>query len=147
AQLFLAVATVAGCTSTSQQITGPEPASKCSASVTSTPAEFGAEGGDGRLTVTTDRNCSWKAQTDAGWVTITPSGATQGSGTAPFTVATTNDPVAPTASLAVSNQRVTITQRAAACRYRLSVQELSLPAPGGGGAVDVTASSTLCEWS
>lgn len=147
AQLFLAVAAVTGCTSSSQQITGPGAAAKCSTTVTTSTGDFGAEGGEGRLTVTTERDCSWKAATDAAWVTFTAPAAMQGSGTVPFAVAATSDPVARTASITIADQRVAITQRAAACRYRLSAQEVSLPASGGGGAVEVAASSTLCEWS
>jgi hypothetical protein len=148
AQLFLSLAASAGCTSTSQQITGPAPtSSKCSISVATSAGEYGAEGGEGRLTITTERDCSWKAATDAAWVTFTTQADMQGSGTVSFTVAATSDPVTRTASISVADQHVAITQGAAACRYRLSAQEVSLPAPGGGGAVDVTASSTLCEWS
>jgi hypothetical protein len=147
AQLFLLSATVAACTSTSQQITGPGSTSKCSLSVTSSPTDFGSDGGEGRVTVTAERDCSWKAQTDATWVTIASQDETQGSGTASFVVASTSDPVARTASLTVADQHVSITQRPAPCRYRLSADQLGLPAPGGGGSVDVTASSALCEWT
>jgi hypothetical protein len=146
AQLFLAFV-IAGCTSTSQEITGPGPASKCSASLTTSTGDFAAEGGEGKLTVTTARDCSWKASSDAAWVTFTTPAEMQGNGTVSFTVAATSDPLSRSASITVADQHVAITQRAAACRYRLSAQEVSLPAPGGGGAVDVTASSALCEWS
>lgn len=85
---------------------------------------------------------------------ISPSRRTRGvhldvaaSSTASFTVAPTSDPVPRTASLAVADQTVKITQRAAPCRYRLSALQVSMPAPGGTGAVDVAASSGLCEWS
>jgi len=151
AQLFLLGFTaIAGCTSTSQQVTGPSASaasSKCSTTVNASPAEFGPEGGEGRLSVTTDRDCPWKVQTDAAWVTIATQGDTQGTGTASFTVAATADPVTRTAAVTVADQHVTITQRAAACRYRLSTQDVSLPTQGGGNAVDVTASSALCEWT
>jgi hypothetical protein len=148
-QLFLPIVIVgaAACTSTSQQITGPGPASKCSTSVTASSGDFGPQGGDGKLTIATERDCSWKAVTDAAWVTFTTPAEMQGNGTVSFTVAATSDPVTRTASLAVADQKVAITQRAAACRYQLSAQEVSLPAPGGGGAVDVSASSALCEWA
>jgi len=147
AQLFPLIAAVGGCTSTSQQITGPAPASKCSISVTTSAGDFGAQGGDGKVTVTTERDCSWKAATDATWVAFTTPAEMQGNGTVSFTVAPTTDPVTRTASLSVADQKVAITQRAAACRYQLSAQQVSLPAPGGGSAVDVSASSALCEWS
>jgi len=147
AQLFLLTTAIAGCTSTSQQITGPGPASKCSPSLTTSPGDFGADGGAGKLTVTTERDCSWKAASDAAWVTFTTPVEMQGNGTVSFTVAATSDPVTRTASLTVADQKAAITQRAAACRYQLSAQEVSVPAPGGSGAVDVSASSALCEWS
>jgi all-beta uncharacterized protein len=147
AQLFFVLSAITGCTSSSQQIIGPGPAAKCSATVTTSAGDFGPEGGDGRLSVTTERDCTWKAETDASWVTIATPNGMQGGGTVSFSVAATSDPVSRSASITVADQKVTITERAAACRYRLSAQDLSLPATGGGGAVDVTASSALCEWS
>src|SRR3954464_10689493 len=92
AHFVLLSAAVTACTSTSQQITGPGSTSKCSLSVTSSPTDFGSDGGEGRVTVTAERDCSWKAQPDATWVTIASQDETQGSGTASFVVASTSDP-------------------------------------------------------
>jgi hypothetical protein len=147
AYLVLLSAAVTACTSSSQQITGPGSTSKCSISVTSSLTDFGADGGEGRLTVTAERDCRWKVQTEAPWVTIGSQDEVQGSGTASFVVAPASDPVARTASLTIADQHVNITQRAAPCRYRLSADRMALPSPGGGGGVDVTASSGLCEWT
>jgi hypothetical protein len=110
-------------------------------------SEFNAEGGKGQVTVTTDRDCQWEARSDAGWLTISTSGAVQGSGTADFTVASTLDPITRTASLTIGEHTITITQRAAACGYRLSALELSVPSSGGTREIDVAASSALCEWA
>jgi hypothetical protein len=115
--------------------------------VVASATEFSSEGGEGRLTVTAERDCSWDVRTDATWLTITTTGEVQGNGTAAFVVAPTTDPVARTASLTIGEQHIAITQRAAACRYRLSKLDVSVPAPGGGADVDVTASSALCEWT
>jgi hypothetical protein len=142
----LILCTVAACTSASQQITAPG-SGRCAATLAASTTEFGAEGGSGRLTVATARDCRWQATTDAGWISVTSPGEAQGDGTAAFTVAALADPVARSASLAVGDDHVTISQRAAACRYRLSSVELSLPAAGGSSEIDVTASSSLCEWT
>jgi len=146
AQLLLLFAALQACTSTSQQITAPGAASKCTATVAVSSNEFSSDGGEGRVTVTAERDCRWEVQSDATWLTVRSTGETQGSGTASFVVAPTTDPLSRTASLTIVDQRVTITQRAAPCRYRLSSLELSVPPSGGSGEIEVAASSALCEW-
>jgi hypothetical protein len=146
AALLSALAIVA-CTSTSQQVTGVSPTSKCSTTVSASPTEFSADGGEGHLTVTTSRDCQWDATDDASWVTLTPPAEMQGSGTATFVVAATGEPVARSASLTVGDQHVTISQRAAACHFQLSSLQLSVPSAGGGADVNVTASNALCGWT
>jgi trimeric autotransporter adhesin len=140
-------AAIAACTSTSQEVIGVAPTSKCSTTVSASPTEFGADGGEGHLTVTTARDCQWDARDDAPWVTITPPAEMQGSGTATFVVAATGDPVARSASLTVGDQHVTISQHAAACHFQLSSLQLSLSSTGGGADVNVTASNAACEWT
>jgi Putative binding domain, N-terminal/Viral BACON domain len=144
----LLLAILAGCgTSTSLQLTAPGTLSKCTTTVSASATEFSPEGGDGQLNVTTELNCLWTADSNAAWLALTTSGERQGSGAATFKVAATTDPVPRSASLTVVDQQVTITQRAAACGYRLSTLELSVPAAGGGGTVEVTTTSALCEWT
>jgi hypothetical protein len=147
AHLLPFLTAIGACTSTSQQITGPPSDTKCAMQVALSESDFSARGGEGRVTVTTERDCRWSVQSSASWVTVKASGETQGSGAAAFAVAPTEDPLARSATLTVSDQQVAITQRAAECRYRLSVQDVSVPAAGGAVEVDVTASSALCEWT
>src|SRR3954466_5695882 len=137
----------AGCTTTSQQVTAPGKVAKCTVTATASTSEFSAAGGEGKITVTTDRDCDWELHDEAAWLTVMPPVAMQGSGTVTFTVAATNDPLTRTTTLVVADQRITITQRAAACTYRLSHLDVSVSAAGGGADVDVTASSALCEWT
>jgi hypothetical protein len=141
------LAAVAGCRSTSTSVTGPSATAKCRAAVTVSTREFNAQGGTGKITVSTERDCQWKAESNVPWLTFASPDAGQGSGTADFVVAATPDPVTRTASVSIADQDVSITQRAAACQFRLSIAELSVPASGGGRDIDVTASSALCEWS
>ena len=142
-----AAAAIVGCTSTSQNVTGVGPTSKCSTTVSASPTSFGADGGEGHVTITTARDCQWDIQDGAPWVTVTPPSEMQGSGTATFVVAATGDPVARSTSLTVADQQITINQSAAPCRFQLSSLQLSLPSTGGGADVNVTASNALCEWT
>jgi hypothetical protein len=146
-QLLTLLTAAAGCTSTSQQITGPDPLGKCSTSVAAPVSEFSPEGGEGRITVTTERDCRWAVQSNAAWVSIKSAAETQGSGAATFIVAPTSEPVPRTAALTVGDQQIAIRQRAAACKYQLSILQLSIPAAGGTGEIGVDASSDLCEWT
>jgi hypothetical protein len=56
------------------------------------------------------------------------------------------DPAARSASVTVGSRQVPLTQQAAACRYQLLVGAANLPAGGGTAAIEVAASSGLCEW-
>ncbi len=146
---LVSAAAIVACTSTStsQEVIGVGPTSKCSTTVSASPTTFTAEGGEGHVTVTTARDCQWDVHDDAPWVTVTPPTAMQGSGTATFVVAATGDPVARSTSLTVVDQHVAINQSAAACHFQLSSGQMSLPSTGGGADVTVTASNALCEWT
>jgi Viral BACON domain len=141
----LALAMAAGCTSTSQ-VSGPTPNTKCTISATASTTEFAPEGGSSQLTIDTSRDCVWEVTSNAEWVALTSDSRGQGSGTVNFSVRSSTDPVARNAILKVVDQQVTLRQRAAPCRYELSRNQASLPASGGSGRIDVTASSPLCEW-
>jgi hypothetical protein len=147
ALVALALGSIVACRSTSTNVSRPSTNGKCTATVTVSAREFSADGGTGRLTVDTERDCSWTVQADAAWLTFTPSEAIQGSGAADFLVAATVDPVPRSVSLTVIDQKITISQGAARCRFGLSASEFSVPATGGGHDIDVTASSALCEWT
>ncbi|HSL21259.1 MAG TPA: DUF5666 domain-containing protein [Vicinamibacterales bacterium] len=85
AALGAAIGVTLACGSTStSSINGPS-ATKCQVTVNGGNVSFPPQGGNGSVTVSTERECSWSAQAAAGWIHLAASGG-QGDGTIPFTV-------------------------------------------------------------
>jgi Putative binding domain, N-terminal/Viral BACON domain len=139
------LASAAGCGSSATTSVGPSEFLRCSVEATASPAAFPPDGGNGRLTVSTDRDCSWTASSSANWIQLASTSG-QGGATVEFTVASNGDPAARSASFSVGNQQVAVTQQPAPCRFQLSATGGNLPSAGGSMTIEVTASSALCEW-
>jgi len=141
---FAAFTSVA-CTSASTTATAPSSA-KCQVVAAATPVQFGAAGGSGSLKINAPRDCGWSVAAQASWVSVsgTPSG--YGDAALSYTVTSNPLPAARTAELVVDEQRLQLTQAAAACTYSLSRSDDSIGPTGGTVGFDV---STLpgCAWS
>jgi hypothetical protein len=135
----------AACGSSANTSVGPSAFEKCSVEASAAPASFPPEGGDGRLTISTEAECAWSAAAGASWISLT-SGSGQGAATVNFRVAANADPAARSSSLTVGAREVPVSQQAAACRYRLSPGGVNLPSAGGTMGIAVAPSSALCEW-
>ena len=75
--------TIAGLTHSVSQAAG----GTCSFSINPTSASFGAEGGTGSVTVTTQAGCNWTAVSNNAFITITSGASGSGSGTVNYSVA------------------------------------------------------------
>ena len=143
---FLATSTlVAGCRSSSTTVTGPT-SSKCAIAVTSTGATVPSGGGGGTVGVSTNRECTWSASSQADWLAITGATSGQGAGTIAFTVAANPAPAPRRAGIVVGQQRLDVQQDAATCEFTIQPAAVSLPGAGGELRVNV---STLagCGWT
>ncbi|HKU75206.1 MAG TPA: S8 family serine peptidase [Pyrinomonadaceae bacterium] len=76
--------TIAGLTHSVSQAAGVGP---CTFSINPTSAFFGAEGGTGSVTVTTQAGCNWTAVSNNAFITITSGASGSGSGTVNYSVA------------------------------------------------------------
>src|SRR5678816_4215170 len=76
----------AGCSSTQTSLNAPT-ADKCQVGVSSAPSAFTATGGQGSLTITTARDCTWSITTEASWVSITGDRGGQGGASVPYAIA------------------------------------------------------------
>ena len=76
--------TIAGLTHSVSQAPG---SGTCSFSINPTSAFFGAEGGTGSVTVTTQAGCNWTAVSNNAFITITSGASGSGSGTVNYSVA------------------------------------------------------------
>jgi len=135
----------AGCGSSSSVVSAPSP-TKCTVATTLSSAKVGADGGSGRATVTANPECAWASSSEAAWVVITEGQSGQGDGSISYQVAANPSPVARTASIAVNDQRVALTQDAAPCRFTLDGTAATFDSQGGTGSVAVTTASG-CEWT
>jgi hypothetical protein len=140
-----AVSTIA-CTSaqTSTAITSPA-SDKCQIQATTTPSTFTAGGGQGRMVLSTSRDCTWSVNTTVSWVSINPSTG-QGPATIPVTVSPNPVAAARSATVSVGDQTVQIAQLAAPCTFTLSRAADSIGFAGGALSVGVTT-LTGCAWS
>lgn len=118
----------------------------CTYALSATPAQFGAEGGAGTLTVTTQPRCSWTARAEADWVTLGSPSTGTGTATVTFTVATNPAGADRSTSVTVSDQAVAIRQSARACEFSVSPDADSYGADGGRGTVTVDAAPG-CQWT
>ncbi|HET7217905.1 MAG TPA: BACON domain-containing carbohydrate-binding protein [Vicinamibacterales bacterium] len=105
-----------------------------------------AAGGTGSLTVSTARECTWSASSDASWLTITAGASGQGDGTVQYSAAGNPAPSTRRASVIVGEARAELTQAAAPCEFAVTPASFTFESGGGDGAVTV---QTLegCRWS
>jgi hypothetical protein len=133
------------CTSSSTAVTAPS-ADKCEVSVANAPSSFTASGGQGSVTISTGRDCTWSVAAEAPWVVIAGEPNGQGDAVVPYTVATNPVPTSRSGAISVGAARVQLNQAAAPCRYQLSRGSDSVGAGGGVLSVDVTT-LTGCGWT
>src|SRR4051794_40928086 len=108
------------CTTTQTSVTTAPTADRCAVTVSAAPSSFAAGGGQGSVTITTARDCTWSASADAAWVTIGGEKSGQGEATLSYSVAPNPVPSARSSAIVVATQRAPVTQAAAACTYTLS---------------------------
>src|SRR5262249_24765096 len=143
---FLAIAMTA-CTKTETSITAPSDSSnRCSVTVASNPSSFPPPGGQGALTITTARDCTWSVATDAAWISIGGERNGQGEGSVAYSVTANPVPSPRSASITVSGKSISVSQQAAPCIFSLSRSDDTIGETGGRLNVNV-ASVSGCRWS
>ena len=145
--LFFAAAVVSGCGSSTSTVTAPSTIARCGVTLSAIDATVPAEGGTGRITVTTARECAWSAASEVGWLSISGSNSGQGDGSIEYRVAANGDPAVRRGAVALNDKRAEVTQAAGTCIIQLRQSSASFPQAGGAGSIDVVASSQLCTWT
>jgi hypothetical protein len=116
--LVIAVA-AAACTSTNTSLVSPD-AAKCHVAATANTTAFGPQGGSSSIAISAARDCTWSVGANANWISISGTPTGQGEATIAFSVAANPAPAARSASLAVSDAQVQLTQDPAPCHFNLS---------------------------
>ncbi|MGE0884883.1 MAG: S8 family serine peptidase [Blastocatellales bacterium] len=119
--------------------------SSCSYSLSPTNATFASTGGNGMVTITTGTGCSWNAVSNVLWISINAPANGNGNGSVSYTVFP-NSGVARSGTLTIAGQTFTVNQDAP-CTFSLNPTNQYFIAGGGGGSVNVTASSSNCAWT
>ncbi len=109
----------AGCkSSATTSVAGPS-ASRCGVTLSVQPTSFAASGGQGTVSVGTNRECEWDARTEVAWLALSSENAGQGSGTITFSVSSNPVVAERRGAIVVNAQRVEVSQAQAVCVYRL----------------------------
>ena len=103
-----------------------------------------AAGGDRHVTVTAAPGCSWTAQSQTPWITITNGASGSGSGTVAFRVAASDGP-GRAGTLTVAGRTVTVTQ-SVTCNYAIAPSSISAGAQASSTAIQVDAPGG-CAWT
>ncbi len=119
--------------------------SACATTLSSYSASATASGGTGSFTVYVASGCSWSAQSNNSWITIT-SGTGSGNGTVTYSVAQNTGASIRYGSIDVGTATFNITQAGFSCSYTLNPTSASFTLSGGSGSFTVTASSA-CSWT
>lgn len=119
---------------------------RCQPSVTTSSPTFEAAGGTGTLAIGVARECSWDAASRSSWITITSAATGQGDGTVSYKIAENVDPVARQGTLAVADVQVSLSQKAAPCRYEVAPGAEAVGSAGGSAPIEVHAHSA-CSWT
>jgi hypothetical protein len=119
----------------------------CTFSISPPGMSFGSSGGSSSVNVTTQPGCSWQANSNDQWISITAGGMGTGSGPVFYTV-TANPGPARTGTITVEEQTFTVTQAAASCVLSISPASQSFTAAGGSGTITVAlVSGAGCGWN
>jgi all-beta uncharacterized protein/BACON domain-containing protein len=124
-------------------------AASCAFTIAPTSQSVAAGGGPGSpVSVTTNAGCTWSAESQVPWITITSGASGTGPGTAQFSV-NANSGASRTGSLTIAGHTFTVTQDAAAtpCSYSINPTTQSIAAAGGAGTPVAITTSTGCTWT
>jgi hypothetical protein len=138
-------AVAGGCSSNSTVATGPTQL-KCQVALAAPSSSIGAGGGTGTLTVTTTPECPWDVSTGANWLSGLSPTSGQGTGTVEFHAAPNPLASVREGDIVVNDNRLRVSQQAAACRLALGPASLIIDA--GGGIREVAVSAPVgCAWT
>ena len=142
---FAVVFLVTGCGTSSTTMTGPS-LDRCSITVANSLTSVGASGGNGRLTVTAGRECTWSVTSNVPWITPTSPAGGQGDGTVDYVVAANPSPDGRRGTVAMGGQTLEVTQEGLTCRFDLQPTSQNIGAEGGSGSFTVEAANG-CNWT
>ena len=127
-----------------QTVSVLQAAANCTFTLNPNSAIVSATGGSGSFQVST--TCAWQALTNVDWIDVTsPLGGGRGTGNGAVTYSVRpNTGATRTGTIQVGPLRFSVQQPAGVCTQTLNPTQVSLPASGGNGTVQVTSG---CAWT
>jgi len=141
-----AMLAAASCGSSSETLTSPTQ-TRCTVAAQAQSQPFPAAGGSGSIRITTNRECTWTARSDAPWITLSSPVTGQGDGSIPYSVAANPEPASRSAGISIEDQRLQVSQEGRPCEYRLSSTRESLDSAGGERTIQVATDGPQCRWT
>jgi hypothetical protein len=143
AMAAIAACLAIACASTSSEIVGPT-APRCQMDL-AVPRSAPSSAGTVTATLATTRDCTWTLQVDGAWVSAKPASG-QGEATIVLTVNENAQARSRSATILVNDQRFTMTQEGAPCRFEIT--PLAATAASQGARIQFSV-RTLdgCAWS
>lgn len=124
----------------------PQP---CAFALTADPDDFGPEGGNTTLRVTTGSGCAWTVRIDASWLVVEGPSSGEGSGAVRLVASANDSPASRRATVSVGDATFTIAQDARSqtnCSYQVAPVAATLPRIAWTGEVSI-ATSPGCAWT
>ena len=120
-------------------------ATKCQVTLSNSAPEVPSSGGNGTLSVNSERDCSWSASATANWIAL---GSTSGQGSAKIDYSVQPNPngTSRTARVVVSDQSIDVLQAAAPCTFVIDPQTAAVSASTTTVAFSLTATPG-CQWT
>jgi hypothetical protein len=118
---------------------------RCGTTLAIQPATVPHDGGSIEVSITSTRDCTWTASTDASWIQLTATSG-QGSGTVAGTVTRNEQPAARSGAIVVNDQRLAVSQQPRPCSYELRPSRVQVGRQGGRSSVEV-ATLAGCTWT
>ena len=116
----------------------------CTYSVSPSSQSFSPAGGSGSFNLNTADSCSWQAESNAGWITVTSAASGKGATSVTFAVAASPEGASRSGTISIGTATFTVNQ-SAACVVALSPTSQIFPPSGGTGSISVTTSLSNCE--
>jgi hypothetical protein len=135
--------TIGSTTATITQVRDP---ATCRYTLNPSGSSPGYTGGNVSMSVSTDSDCSWTAQSNVPWITITSGGSGSGNGNVTYAVAQ-NSGLSRSGGVRVGFSTATVTQarNPATCNFGINPGGASVGSGGGTGSISVSTASD-CSW-
>jgi hypothetical protein len=118
----------------------------CTYSFSPSEITVGAGGSTGTVAVTAPSTCSWTANSNDPWVTLTSGAQGQGNGAVSYSVQSNGATTPRQGSLTIAGLNIAVSQEPSLCTYSITPTQTSVSAAASTGAVAVTAPSG-CVWT